>query len=200
MTTLRSLEIPPYGGDTLFCNTASAYRDLPEYLRRLADRLWAVHSNVYDYGEASQNRTSETLDFQKKFAIKSYRTAHPVVSVNLASGAPSLFIGGFTSELIGLSKTESRDILRLLQVYVTGPENMLRHRWAVGDVLAWDNRSTQHYAVDDYGDLPRRMHRVTAAGDVPVGIDGTRSYIIEGDPAEHYTPAPGAGTMTRPDR
>jgi len=77
----------------------------------------------------------------------------------------------------------------MLQVYVTRPENMLRHRWAVVDVLVWDNHSTLPYAVDDYGDLPRRMHRVTVAGDVPVGIDGTRSYIVEDDTAEHNTPS-----------
>jgi taurine dioxygenase len=101
---------------------------------------------------------------------------------------PNLFIGGFVTNIIGLSKTESRDILRLLQAYVTRPENTLRHHWAVGDVVVWDNRSTQHYAADDYGDLPRRMHRVTVSGDVPVGVDGAKSYIIEGDEAEHYTP------------
>jgi len=149
-----------------------------------------VHTNVYDYGEASQNRNSEMEKLRKAYAVKTYRTAHPVVSVNPDSGDASLFIGGFTSDVIGLSKTESRDILRLLQVYVTRPENMLRHRWAVGDVLVWDNRSTQHYAVDDYGDLARRMHRVTVAGDVPIGADGAESYIIEGDAAEHYTPSP----------
>jgi taurine dioxygenase len=82
--------------------------------------------------------------------------------------------------------TESRDILRLLQVYVTRPEDTTRWQWAPGDVVIWENRTTQHYAPDDYDDLPRLLHRVTVDGDVPVGVDGRRSYTIEGD-ASHYS-------------
>ncbi|BCY07518.1 TauD/TfdA family dioxygenase [Actinoplanes sp. L3-i22] len=187
-TTLRSLVIPEYGGDTLFSNTAAAYADLPEHLRFLADRLWAEHSNAYDYAEHPQFRSAEVEEYQKVFASTRYRTAHPVVRVNPDSGLPNLFIGNFVTHLIGLSRTESRDILRLLQHYVTRPENTLRHQWQVGDLVVWDNRSTQHYAADDYGDLARKLHRVTVAGDVPVGTDGTKSYILEGDEATHYTP------------
>jgi alpha-ketoglutarate-dependent taurine dioxygenase len=187
-TTLRSLVIPPYGGDTLFSNTAAAYADLPEHLRLLADRLWAEHSNSYDYAEHPQFRSAEVDEYQKVFVSTRYRTAHPVVRVNPDSGVPNLFIGNFVTGLIGLSKTESRDILRLLQHYVTRPENTLRHKWQVGDIVVWDNRSTQHYAADDYGDLARKLHRVTVAGDVPVGVDGEKSRILEGDEATHYTP------------
>ncbi|GIF09237.1 TauD/TfdA dioxygenase family protein [Actinoplanes siamensis] len=187
-TTLRSLVIPPYGGDTLFSNTAAAYADLPEHLRVLADRLWAEHSNEYDYAEHPQFRSAEVDEYHKVFVSTRYRTAHPVVRINPDSGVPNLFIGNFVTGLIGLSRTESRDILRLLQHYVTRPENTLRHKWQVGDLVVWDNRSTQHYAADDYGDLPRKLHRVTVAGDVPVGTDGAKSYILEGDEATHYTP------------
>jgi alpha-ketoglutarate-dependent sulfate ester dioxygenase len=187
-TTLRSLVIPPYGGDTLFSNTSAAYADLPEHLRVLADRLWAEHSNEYDYAEHPQFRSAEVEDYHKVFVSTRYRTAHPVVRVNPDSGKPNLFIGNFVTGIIGLSKTESRDILRLLQHYVTRPENTLRHKWQVGDLVVWDNRSTQHYAADDYGDLDRKLHRVTVAGDVPVSTDGTKSYILEGDEATHYTP------------
>jgi alpha-ketoglutarate-dependent taurine dioxygenase len=187
-TVLRSLVIPEYGGDTLFANTAAAYLDLPAHLRALADRLYAVHSNEYDYAEHPQFRTEELEEYQKVFTSTRYRTAHPVVRINPDSQTPNLFIGGFTTGVIGLSKTEGRDVLRLLQSYVTRPENTLRHSWRVGDVVVWDNRATQHYAVDDYGDLARRLHRVTVAGDVPVGADGGKSYLIEGDEAAHYTP------------
>ena len=88
-----------------------------------------------------------------------------------------------------MSGTESKDILRLLQAYVTRPENVLRVQWNPGDVVLFDNRITQHYAPDDYDKLPRRLNRVTVAGDVPIGIDGRESRILEGDEAAHYTPA-----------
>src|ERR1035438_4799700 len=89
--------------------------------------------------------------------------------------------------IVGLSNGESRDILRLLQAYVTRPENVLRLAWEPGQLVLFDNRITQHYAVDNYDDLPRLLHRVTVAGDVPVGADGKKSYALKGD-ASHYTP------------
>lgn len=185
-STLRSLVIPPYGGETLIANSAAAYRDLPEPLRAFADTLWAVHTNVYDY--AAQNRVpSEQREEQRKvFTSIKYQTAHPVVRVHPLTGERGLFIGGFAQRIVGLSGSESRTILDLLQSYVTRPENILRWRWSPNELVLFDNRITQHYAIDNYDDLPRRLHRVTVAGDIPVGIDGQRSYSIEGD-ASHYT-------------
>jgi len=186
-TTLRSLVVPPYSGDTLVANTQAAYRDLPGPLRDLADRLRAVHTNDHDYAEHPQFRSEEATERHKVFVSRRYSTAHPVVRVHPESGEPGLFIGGFAQRIVGLSPTESRDILRLLQSYVTRPENTFRWHWAPGDVIIFDNRATQHYAPDDYGDLPRKLHRATVAGDVPVGLDGEPSYAIEGDDASHYT-------------
>ncbi|MGN6162419.1 MAG: TauD/TfdA dioxygenase family protein, partial [Marmoricola sp.] len=100
-----------------------------------------------------------------------------------------LYIGGFTSRIVGLSTTESRDILRLLQAYVTRPENVLRHHWSAHELVLFDNRITQHYAIDNYDDQPRRLQRVTVAGDIPVAIDGRESYSLKGD-ASHYTATP----------
>jgi taurine dioxygenase len=57
----------------------------------------------------------------------------------------------------------------------------VRWSWQSGDIAIWDNRATQHYAVADYDDLPRRLHRITVAGDVPVGVDGDVSRVIQGD-------------------
>ena len=57
-----------------------------------------------------------------------------------------------------------------------------------GDLVLFGNRITRHYAPDDYGDLPRLLHRVTVAGDAPIGVDGRRSHVIEGGDASHYTP------------
>ncbi|MFD4137764.1 TauD/TfdA dioxygenase family protein [Streptomyces sp. NPDC058572] len=185
-STLRSLVVPPYGGNTLIANSAAAYRDLPDALRELADGLRAVHTNAYDYAEPKSEKAAE---HRRRFVSTKYRTEHPVVRVHPESGERGLFIGGFAQSLVGLSPSESRDILRILQSYVTRPENVVRWTWAPGDLVLFDNRITQHYAPDDYGDLPRLLHRVTVAGDVPVGVDGETSRVLEGDEAAHYTPA-----------
>ncbi|GAA1814363.1 TauD/TfdA family dioxygenase [Luedemannella flava] len=185
ITTLRGITIPEHGGPTLIANTATAYADLPEPLRALADKLWAVHTNDYDYAQP-QFDNDRMAEHRKVFTSRTWQTAHPVVRVHPETGERGLFIGGFAQRLVGLSTTESRDILRLLQAYVTRPENVFRQQWQVGDVVVFDNRITQHYAPDDYGTQPRRLNRVTVAGDVPVGLDGSR--IISGDDASHYTP------------
>ncbi|MEU6541996.1 TauD/TfdA family dioxygenase [Streptomyces sp. NPDC046859] len=186
-TTLRSITLPPYGGETLIANAAAAYRQLPEPLRTLADTLWAEHTNDYDYAVPDEEIDEQQAAQRAQFTSITYRTAHPVVRVHPLTGERGLFIGGFAQRIVGLSPGESRKILDLLQAYVTRPENILRHRWSENQLVVFDNRITQHYAVDNYDGRPRRLHRVTVAGDVPVGIEGKASYSIEGD-ASHYTP------------
>ncbi|GAA3234374.1 TauD/TfdA family dioxygenase [Streptomyces sp. XM83C] len=186
-TSLRSLTVPEYGGETLIANAAAAYRALPEPLRRFADGLWAEHTNDYDYAVPDEAIDEERAAQRAQFTSIGYRTVHPVVRVHPLTGERGLFIGGFAQRIVGLSKGDSRKVLDLLQSYVTRPENILRHRWAVGELVVFDNRITQHYAVDNYDGQPRRLHRVTVAGDVPVGVEGKESWSVEGD-ASHYTP------------
>jgi taurine dioxygenase len=130
------------------------------------------------------------------FVSVKYETAHPVVRAHPLTGERGLFIGGFAQRIVGLSAGESRDVLRLLQCYVTRPENVLRVTWQPGQLVLFDNRITQHYAVDNYDGLPRRLHRVTVAGDVPAGVDGRPSYSVRGD-ASHYTPVAAAASAER---
>ncbi|MBW8794089.1 MAG: TauD/TfdA family dioxygenase [Streptomyces sp.] len=185
-STLRSLTVPPYGGETLIASSAAAYRQLPEPLRALADTLWAEHTNDYDYAVPDEEIDDERAAQRAQFTSIRFRTVHPVVRVHPLTGERGLFIGGFAQRIVGLSKDESRRILDLLQAYVTRPENLLRHRWSPNQLVLFDNRITQHYAVDNYDGRPRRLNRVTVAGDVPAGIEGKESYSIEGD-ASHYT-------------
>lgn len=185
-TTLRSITVPPYGGETLIANSAAAYRGLPEPLRALADTLWAEHTNDYDYAVPHEAIDEGTAQQRAQFTSIKYRTVHPVVRVHPLTGERGLFIGGFAQRIVGLSVGESRKILDLLQAYVTRPENVLRWRWSPNQLVVFDNRITQHYAIDNYDGLPRRLNRVTVAGDVPVGIEGKESHSIEGD-ASHYT-------------
>ncbi|MFI1483745.1 TauD/TfdA dioxygenase family protein [Streptomyces sp. NPDC020747] len=185
-STLRSITIPPYGGETLIASSAAAYRNLPEPLRLLADTLWAEHTNDYDYAVPEEEVDEQQAAQRARFTSIKYRTAHPVVRVHPLTGERGLFIGGFAQRIVGLSVSESRKVLDLLQAYVTRPENVLHHRWSPNQLVLFDNRITQHYAIDNYDGLPRRLNRVTVAGDVPVGIEGKESYSIAGD-ASHYT-------------
>ncbi|OUL28339.1 taurine dioxygenase [Nostoc sp. RF31YmG] len=184
-SVLRALVIPPAGGDTIWANSVTAYQDLPEYLRSLAVDLWAVHSNAYDYAVAAVNIPEDIKAYRDVFTSTIYETLHPVVRVHPESGEKGLFIGGFVRQIRGLSTTESDDIIRLLQAYITRPENTVRWRWQVGDVAFWDNRATQHYAIADYGNQPRHVQRVTIAGDLPVGVNGKHSEAVKGDSSKY---------------
>jgi alpha-ketoglutarate-dependent taurine dioxygenase len=187
ISTLRSIVIPPYGGETLIANSAAAYRSLPEPLRAVADTLWAVHTNLYDYAEPPETRSTNDEKYREVFESTRFETVHPVVRVHPESGERGLFIGGFVKRIVGLGSTESRDLIRLLQTHVTRPEHVLRWSWQPGQVLVFDNRITQHYAIDNYDDQPRKLSRVTVAGDVPVSVSGERSQALRGD-ASHYSP------------
>lgn len=190
LSTLRSITVPSYGGETLIATSAGAYRDLPEPLRKLADTLWAEHINDYDYAAPPEAHAEERRAHQSVFTSIKFRSLHPVVQVHPVSGERGLFIGGFARRIEGLSLSESRTILDLLQQHVTRPENVLRWHWAPDELMLFDNRITQHYAIDNYDSQPRRLHRVTVAGDIPVGVDGGRSRALEGD-ASHYTTVAG---------
>ena len=176
ITILRAVVVPARGGDTVWANTAAAYADLPPELKALADQLWATHSNLYDYA-AERPRASEADQraYKQVFASTVYETDHPAVHVHPETGERSLILGGFIRRFVGQSREASDALFRLLQSHATQLEYTARWRWAAGDVAIWDNRATQHIAINDYGDQPRVVRRVTVAGVAPVGVDGRRS-------------------------
>ena len=178
---LRSVVAPAFGGDTLWANTATAYSELPTELRELADKLVAVHSNEYDYAAVKPDVSAEKLErYRKIFTSTVYETEHPVVRVHPISGEKSLLLGHFVKRIKGYSQADSAHLFGLLQSHVIRQENVVRWRWKAGDVAIWDNRSTQHYAIDDYGTQDRVVRRVTLKGEVPVGANGQRSQTIKG--------------------
>ena len=178
---LRSVLAPASGGDTVWANTAAAYNDLSVELRALADHLLAVHSNEYDYAARKPDVAVEKLEeYRKVFTSTVYETEHPVVRVHPVSGEKTLLLGHFVKRLKGYSQAESAQLFNLLQGHVTRLENTVRWRWNTGDVAIWDNRATQHYAVDDYGTQERIVRRVTLKGDVPVGVQGQSSKTTKG--------------------
>jgi alpha-ketoglutarate-dependent taurine dioxygenase len=192
VSILRAVTLPPYGGDTCWANTATAYQSLSPELRTLAESLRALHTNEYDYAEQSGGGVGgrsarDEQHHREVFLSTIFLTEHPVVRVHPETGERTLVLGQFVKRILGVSPSDSRYLFELFQRHVTRLENTVRWRWAPGDLAIWDNRATQHYAIDDYGDLPRRMHRITVAGDIPVGVDGRRSTALRGESASYVT-------------
>jgi taurine dioxygenase len=185
-SVLRAVELPAYGGDTVWTNTALAYQTLSDPLRSLVEGLWAVHTNAHDYAAARiRNPTEAQQRYARIFSATTYETKHPLVRVHPRSGERALLLGSFARQILDVSVAVSNDLLRSLQDHITRLEHTVRWRWRRGDVAIWDNQATQHYAIADYGDAPRSMHRVTLAGEVPVSIRGEHSQAITGDSAAY---------------
>ena len=179
ISILRGVVIPPYGGDTVWANTAAAYADLPAPLNRLADNLRALHTNLYDYAAP---HASALKRYREQFTADVYETEHPLVRVHPESGERSLLLGHFVKHIQGVSQNDSKQLLRLFHDRITHLDNTVRWRWQAGDVVIWDNRATQHVAINDYGDAQRIVRRTTIDGDVPVGVDGRLSQALKPTP------------------
>ncbi len=182
ISILRGVVIPPYGGDTVWANTAAAYADLPSPLKLLADSLRAVHSNIYDYALPRNTNEDEAKRYRSEFSAQVYETEHPLVRVHPETGERSLILGHFVSHIQGVSSTDSKLLLKLFHERITHLDNTVRWRWQTGDVVIWDNRATQHIAINDYGDAQRIVRRTTIDGDVPVGVDGRASQALKPSP------------------
>jgi taurine dioxygenase len=173
ISVLRGVVVPETGGDTVWANTVTAYRELPDVLRDLADRLWALHSNDYDYAAGRPKvRASDLKQYRKVFTKTVYETEHPLVRAHPETGERSLVLGHFVKRFVDIGAADSRHLFEIFQSHITRHENTVRWHWAPGDVAIWDNRATQHRAVDDYGDQPRIVSRVTLRGPLPVSVDG----------------------------
>jgi taurine dioxygenase len=188
ISVLRAITLPPYGGSTVWANTAEAYRRLHPALQALVAGLRAVHSNLYDYAADGPQIGGVDVKqemYRAEFRHLEFETEHPVVRIHPETGEPALLLGHFVRSFTGLGSTDSAALFALLQRHITRLENTVRWTWQDGDIAIWDNRATQHYAVADYDDLPRLLHRITLAGDIPVGISGDTSVVLKGD-ASHY--------------
>jgi taurine dioxygenase len=176
ISILRALQVPDHGGDTVWANTVAAYEHLPLELKELAERLWAVHSNKYDYAAQRPHASeAEKQHYESTFASTVYETEHPVVRIHPETKEKSLVLGYFIQKFVGQNHVDSAKLFEILQGHVTRLENTVRWRWQAGDVAIWDNRATQHLAINDYGDQRRIVRRSTIAGDVPVSVDGRNS-------------------------
>ncbi|WP_434704587.1 taurine dioxygenase [Pseudomonas sp. Z1-12] len=160
--------LPTVGGDTLWASGIAAYEALSTPMKRLLEGLTATHDFTRSFPLERFGNSAEDLARWEEARRKNPPLSHPVIRTHPVSGRRSLFVNeGFTTRINELSDTESEVILKLLFAHATRPEFTLRWRWQVNDVAFWDNRVTQHFAVDDYRPARRVMHRATVLGDVP---------------------------------
>jgi taurine dioxygenase len=164
---LNAKVIPPSGGDTLWSDQGAALRDLSPSLQEYLSTLHAVHDGRDTFKNALK-RFGKAKWEGKQFEELEPVT-HPVVRTHPETGEKILFVNpGFTSHIVELDRRESDVLLRFLYEHSVRPEFTVRYHWTAGDIGFWDNRSTQHAVVGDFGTQHRLIQRVTLKGDAPV--------------------------------
>ena len=169
-TLLYALEVPPRGGDTIWANMALAYETLSEGMKGLLGGLRAIHSGL-PYGTSgppSDLKVTTSIRMARGDPAADAEAVHPVVRRHPETGADALFVNPtYTTRFEDMSAEESRPLLDTLQRQATRAELTCRLRWAAGTLAIWDNRCTQHLAVNDYDGHRRLLHRTTVTGERP---------------------------------
>ena len=168
---LHALEVPPYGGDTIFASQTLAYSTLSVGMQSMLDGLMGVHSAVNAYSPKMQkvHDTFEGMTVKTDNTATQTRT-HPVVRVHGETEQPALFVNAqYTIGLHGFAPHEAKPLLDFLFAHSTRTDYTCRWQWRVGDVAMWDNRAVQHMAMADFTGHRRAMHRTTVAGEEPRG-------------------------------
>ena len=169
---LRCIECPEIGGDTIWVNMVLAHDELPDEIKQKIGKLRAKASIEHSFGAVM------TPEARAKLGRDHPPVEHPVVRTHPETGEKVLYVGAFTTHLVnystpenvrhGIDKTPGASLLlNYLISRATIPEYQVRWSWQPGDVVVWDNRSTQHYAVNDYWPAPRKMERAGIVGDIP---------------------------------
>lgn len=170
-SVLSAIEVPPWGGDTLWSNQIAAWDSLPAELRARVEDRHAVHVGA-PYGAAHapppELVVSRSITMRRGDPAADRETRHPIARPHPPSGRTALFVNPiYTVRIDGLSEADSRETLAALYAHATRPEFGCRLHWAPGTVAVWDNRATLHYAVNDYDGSRRLLYRTTFAGERP---------------------------------
>ena len=164
---LYALEVPPYGGDTLFANQYLAYESLSDGMKRMLGGLRAVHSDRMVAGPAV-NHAGRTTKARADAEWHETVNVHPVVRTHPETKRKLLYVNySYTVGFEGMTEEESRPLLSYLMEHGNRPEFTCRFRWTKGAVAFWDNRCVKHLAVNDAQPFRRLMRRVQIAGDKP---------------------------------
>ncbi len=164
---LLAREVPDKGGDTMFANMYTAYEALSDGLKETLNGLKAVHSSRHIFGEESlvYNEDSDIGNRIGNSKAAQQDAVHPVIVTHPISGRKALYVNmAFTLRFDGWTAEESKPLLDYLYVHASKPEFTTTFKWQKGSIAFWDNRSTWHYAVNDYHGHRRLMHRITIEG------------------------------------
>lgn len=163
MTMLHALELPSYGGDTQYANTAAGYAALPESTKKEIAHLEVVHS-----WEASRRNLGAKPPTEEQKRERPPVT-HPLVRTHPDTGVKALYLGLHTSHVVGMPDDEGRALLARLLEHTTQPEFVYVHRWRPGDLVLWDNRCLLHRAARNYemGAHRRILQRTVVKGTRP---------------------------------
>ncbi len=165
---LYAKSLPPSGGDTIWANMRAAYESLSPVFREFLSGLDAVHDFARGFPQQGIVANASGAEKHAKALAEHPPVLHPVVRTHPETGEDGLFVNfGFTERIKGLRRKESDAILGMLFEHVTKPEFQVRWRWSDNAVAFWDNRVTQHYAVNDYLPARRIMNRATILGERP---------------------------------
>lgn len=163
---LRAIEVPPYGGDTLFSDMAAAYQGLDDSIKARVEGRTAIH----DFGNFRRRmRKKGATDAEvAAFDAQYPNPSHPVVRMHPVTGERGIYVNrAFTQYIEGMDRAESDALLEILYQQAAIPEYQCRFRWRPNSIAFWDNRAVQHYAAADYWPATRRVERVTICGDAP---------------------------------
>jgi taurine dioxygenase len=168
---LYAEQVPEVGGDTLWIDMGATLSALPAQQRALLDGKYAIHSGT-PYGvahaPAEETQFKGSIQIERNNPEADREIRHPVICQHPESGEALLFINPtYTTRIEGLAPAQSEDLLRSLYEHCTRPEFTCRFRWRPGSLALWDNRSTLHYAVNDYDGHRRCLYRTTIAGGIP---------------------------------
>lgn len=165
---LYAREVPPFGGDTLWCNTYLAWERLSDGMKALLDGRRALHSDRFLTARIAERNKGRSTQLREDRAGQEISALHPIARTHDETGRKCLYVNfPFTWALEGMTREESLPILTQLYAHATQPEFCCRFRWQKGSVAFWDNRCTMHYACNDYHGTRREMHRITVAGTRP---------------------------------
>ncbi len=171
-SVLYALEIPPYGGDTIWASQTAAYERLSDGLKAEIEGKRAVHIGA-PYGAKSppkfNDKLSTSIGMTRGDPNADRERLHPIVRTHPRSGRKALFVNPiYTVGIEGIETGEAQHLLARLYRHATRPDLTCRFRWAKGSVAIWDNRMTMHYALNDYDGQRRLLWRTTFAGERPV--------------------------------